>query len=376
MSSFKGYEKSRKDTVLIFKKKLRPLLFAVILICGILHTLFITSENFAELYTLKIAPFFRIPLSFISSLVPFSLGESFILILSVIGVFFIVSALITLLFKKKTHWRIYLRILVYSVVFITVTFVLTFDSSYRRHSIDENIGLQMVEMNAESVASALGRVIEEAYLLEETISYHPTESTNYNMSFSDLAKKVNEAADTAAKKYSYLQRHGFPAKPVAFSLPLAYTGISGVYTFFTGESNVNTVFASYSIPFTIAHEYSHQRGIGPENEAEFSAFLICLESDDPYIRYSAYSQAAITLSNLLFEYDKDLFYESLSRFPEFLFYDIVNSSKSYEEYSKTSLDEVASAINDTYLKANSDKGVVSYSLSAELYCAYLQEVYE
>lgn len=377
MSSFRGHQKSRKDTVLISKKTLRTLLFAVLVICGILHTLFIVSESTAEFYTMHIAPFFRLPLSFISSLLPFSLGESFILILAVIGLFFTVSSLITLFFKKKTHWHIYFKILIYSVIFLIVTFVLTFDSSYRRRSIDENIGLQKVEMNAENVAFALDLILEEVSLLEESISYFPTRSTSFEMSFSDLAKKVNEAADISAKKYSFLQKHGFPAKPVAFSLPLAYTGISGVYTFFTGESNINTVFAPYSIPFTMAHEYSHQRGVGPENETEFSAFLICLESDDPYIRYSAYSQAAITLSNLLFEYDKDLFYESISRFPEFLFYDIVNSSRAYEEYSKTSFDEVASAINNTYLKANSDKGVVSYSLSSELYCAYfLQEVYE
>ena len=361
---------------MILKNKLRSLLFAILFLCGILHVIFIKSESVSELYTLRIAPFFRLPLSFLSSLLPFSLGESFILIFAVI-VICLISSLIAVLFKRKTHWRIYLKILLSFVFFAVVTFVLTFDSSYRRHSIDENIGLQRVEMNAENVSLALDRVLEETALLGESIHYRPTRSTNHNMSFSKLAKKVNDAADVASKKYSYLQKHGFPAKPVAFSLPLAYTGISGVYTFFTGESNINTVFAPYSIPFTMAHEYSHQRGVGPENEAEFSAFLICLESDDPYIRYSAYSQAAITLSNLLFEYDKDLFYDALARFPEFLFYDIVNSSRAYEEYSKTSFDEVASAINDTYLKANSDKGVISYSLSAELYCSYfLQEVYE
>ncbi len=326
---------------------------------------------------MRIAPFFRLPLSFLSSLLPFSVGESFILISAVIGVFFIVSSIVTLTFRKKTHWRIYFKIIICFVIFIVITFVLTFDASYRRCSIDENLGLQKVEMNAENVAFALDRVLEEVSVLEDSIPYFPTRSTSYEISFSDLAKKVNVAADLASKKYSFLQRYGFPAKSIAFSLPLAYTGISGIYTFFTGESNINTVFAPYSIPFTMAHEYSHQRGIGPENEAEFSAFLICLESDDPYIRYSAYSQAAITLSNLLFEYDKDLFYECFARFPEFLFYDILNSSKSYEEYSKTALDEVASTINDKYLKANSDKGVVSYSLSAELYCSYfLQEVYK
>ncbi len=352
-------------------------MFFITVICAILHILFVLSESAAEFYTLNVAPFFRLPLSFISSVFPFSIGESLILITLVIVAFFVLSLIITLLFKRKTNWRVYLKILAAFLIFVIVTFVLTFDSSYRRMGIDESIGLEKVEMNAENVASALDKIIVEVSLLEEIIPHSPAKPTSYALPFFDLAKKVNEAADVAAKKYPYLQKHGFPAKPVAASTPLAYTGISGIYTFFTGESNINTVFAPYSIPFTMAHEYSHQRGVGPESEAEFSALLICLESDDPYVRYSAYSQAAITLSNLLFEYDTDLFYDALSRFPEILFYDIVSSSKSYKEYSKTVLDEIASTINDKYLKANSDKGIISYSLSAELYCAYfLQEVYK
>lgn len=273
----------------------------------------------------------------------------------------------------------YSKIILYVFIFLTFTFVLTFDSSYRRKSVDEVIGLEKIEMNAENVAAALDAALSEVELLSNEVIYSPTKPTSLPTSFTELAKKVNEAADEVAEKYGYLQKTGYPAKPVHLSRPLAYTGISGVYTFFTGEANINTVFAPYSIPFTMAHEYSHQRGVGPENEAEFSAFLICLESDDPYIRYSAYSQAIITLSNLLFEYDEDLFYSAMYRFPDFLFYDVYNSSRDYEKYSNTYADEIASAINNSYLLANSDKGIISYSLSAELYCAHLlkkQEVYE
>ena len=59
------------------------------------------------------------------------------------------------------------------------------------------------------------------------------------------------------------------------------------------------------------------------------------------------------------------------RFPAPLYYDVYHSSITYEEYSSTPIDEVASVINNTYLLSNGDKGVISYSLSAELYTAYL-----
>lgn len=351
-------------------------ILGLLLIAGVLRTAFDMSESFSELYTLSIAPIFKFPLTFITSLLPFSVFESAIVIFALIVVMLCLSLIKLGFFKviKKecvSYHKVYFKIICYCLAFAFLSFVFTFESSYKRKSIDTHLGLEMVEMNAENVALALDRVILETEKLTEEIEYTPTRPTRLKKSFRELARIVLDASEKAADKYGYLQGYGSPAKPIAFSLPLAYTGISGIYGYFTGEANINTAFADYSLPFTMAHEYSHQRGIGPENEAEFSAFLICMESSDPYIRYSAYSQVAVTLSNLLFEYDEELFYDALLRFPPPLYYDIYHSSKTYEEYSKTHADEVASVINNTYLLSNGDEGVVSYSLSAELYTAYL-----
>ncbi|MBQ7897369.1 MAG: DUF3810 domain-containing protein [Clostridia bacterium] len=351
-------------------------LVGLLLIAAVLRRAFDVSESFSEVYTLSVAPILKFPLSFITSFLPFSVFESAIVIFALITVIFFLSLLKRAFFKliKKecvSYHKVYFKIICYCLIFAFLSFVFTFESSYTRKSIDSHIGLESVEMNAENVALALDRVIEETEKLAEEIDYVPTRPTVLKMSFKELAKAILEATEKAEEKYGYLQSYSYPAKPIAFSLPLAYTGISGIYGYFTGEANINTEFADYSLPFTMAHEYSHQRGIGPENEAEFSAFLICMESSDPYIRYSAYSQVAITLSNLLYEYDEELFYNAFMRFPDVLYYDVYHSSKTYEEYSKTPVDEVASAINNTYLLSNGDEGVISYSLSAQLYTAYL-----
>lgn len=351
-------------------------LVGLLLVAAILKRAFASSEGFSEFYTLKIAPIFKFPLSFITSFLPFSVFESAVIIFTLIVVIFFLSLLRRLFFKliKKectSYSKVYFKIICYCLIFALLSFIFTFQSSYTRRSIDSLIGLERVEMNAENVALALDCCIAEAEKLAEKIEYAPTLPTRLKISFKELSENLLDSCEKAERKYGYLQGYGSPAKPIAFSLPLAYTGISGIYGYFTGEANVNTAFADYSLPFTIAHEYSHQRGIGPENEAEFSAFLICLESSDPYVRYSAYSQAAVTLSNLLFKYDEELFYDALMRFPAPLYYDVYHSSRTYEEYSSTPIDEVASVINNTYLLSNGDKGVISYSLSAELYTAYL-----
>ncbi len=354
------------------KKKIFPLTLLCLLIFSfILRTAFTLSQSFSEFYTIKIAPIFRIPLSLITYPFPFSVFESIILIFSLLVLVTVVSGVVHIVFKTKSYFKVYFKIIFYTLSISLIIFVLSFSSAYSRNPIDENIGLEKAEMTKENIALALDKVISETELLSQEIPHTPYRESVLNVSFAELRKEVLLSVDRANEKYNYLQNFSSPAKPIAFSTPLAYTGISGVYGFLTGEANINTAFSDYTLPFTMAHEYSHQRGIGNENEAEFSAFLICLESENPYVRYSAYSQAAVTLSNLLYEYDTDLFYDALSRFPDLLYWDIVISAKNYEEFSKTALDEIASTVNDIYLVSNGDEGVISYSLSAELFVAYL-----
>ena len=358
-------------------KKYLPLITIILLlVSGFLRTLFNLSVHFSEFYTLKIAPLFRIPLSLLTYPFPFSVFESVVLIFSLFVLMTLLSGVKIVLdkilrLKKRSYFKVYLKIVLYSISFAFIIFVFSFEASYKRNSIDKNIGLEKVEMNKENISLALDIVLDEIEIIKDEIDFTPYRESVLPLSFNELKKEMMYCTDKANDKYNYLQEFSSPAKPIAFSAPLAYTGISGIYGFLTGEANINTVFSDYTIPFTMAHEYSHQRGIGPENEAEFSAFLICLESDVPYVRYSAYSQVAVTLANLLYEYDENLFYEKLFSFPDLLYYDIVISAKNYEEYSKTVVDEVASSINNAYLISNGDEGVISYSLSSELYVSYL-----
>jgi len=340
-----------------------------------LGTAFRLSPAFSEFYTLKIAPIFKVPISFISSLFPFSLGESFIVLLIFLGVITFASAvlkLVAIIWQKDiiSHFKSFLKILICCAIYIFCVFFLTFASSYSRIPISKSLKIDEVEMSEENICVALEAVTKELELLSSKLPITPASSTYSTDNFEELSEKVFKSALKAYKKYPIYQRPICEAKPIAFSEMLAYTGISGIYTFFTGESNVNTAFSDYTVPFTIAHEYSHQMGIGSEKEAEFSALLICLESDDPYIRYSAYSQVAITLSNLLYDINPKEFEKAFRTFPTCLINDIYISSENSKKYEETVADEIASAINDTYLSLNGDDGVISYSLSSKLYVSY------
>ncbi len=348
---------------------------ALFILTVILGIAFSANAEFAELYTLFISPIIRLPISFISSLFPFSLGESLVLITALMTAAAAISGIRLLIIKAlklkgQSNFKNYCKIIGCILAFVYFTYTLTFQSSYSRVPISETLGIKAVDMTAENVFSAIENAASELKKLDGEIYYRTGEPTRSDMAFDEMSEEVLECAKSAAKKYPIFQRLVIRAKPIAFSEPMSYTAISGVYTFFTGESNVNTSFSEYTLPFTAAHEYSHQMGIGSEKEAEFSAMLICLESDKAYVKYSAYSQVIITLLNTLYDIDENAFYDAFSMLPTYLIGDMYASSASSAKYSETKADEIASAVNDTYLSLSGDGGVVSYSLSAQLYTAY------
>lgn len=77
-------------------------------------------------------------------------------------------------------------------------------------------------------------------------------------------------------------------KPLLFSSAATWLDIRGVYIPFTGEAAYNEKLMDCDLPFHVAHIKAHQRGFAREDEANFIAFVVCLKSDEPYVRYSGY----------------------------------------------------------------------------------------
>ena len=84
-------------------------------------------------------------------------------------------------------------------------------------------------------------------------------------------------------------------KPYALSFILSKMGIGGFYFPFTGEASYNRDLPGISRPFVMAHEMAHQRGFTRENEANFIAYVVCMNSAEPELRYSAAMSALIYL---------------------------------------------------------------------------------
>jgi hypothetical protein len=152
---------------------------------------------------------------------------------------------------------------------------------------------------------------------------------------------------------------------------MTYTHISGVYTFFTGEANVNTNFPDYTLPFTAAHELAHQRGIAREDEANFVAFLVCSSSDDAYIQYSAYLNMYEYLVSALSRANSQYYSIIYLQLPQNVKLELKAYSKFFDKYRENVAEKVSEAVNDNFIKSNGVKeGTQSYGMVVDLAVAY------
>lgn len=158
-----------------------------------------------------------------------------------------------------------------------------------------------------------------------------------------------------------------------FSEVMSYLDISGIYCPFTFEANVNVHMNDVLIPVTMCHELSHLSGYMREDEANFIAFLACLQSDDPEFRYSGVYLASVHAMNALLTVDSDLWNRADALKSDALRRDIRSNNAYWKQY-ETPVSEVSDRVNDAYLKANGqENGLRSYGRMVDLLLAYYRD---
>ena len=190
---------------------------------------------------------------------------------------------------------------------------------------------------------------------------------------SEMNDKLIEAYDVLSHRYDAVRSFYSKVKPVALSEGMSYTHITGVYTFFTGESNLNVNFPDYTLPYTAAHELAHQRGFAREDEANLIAFLACDASSDPYIRYSGYVGMYQYVMSALYRASKDLYREVYLMGEESLRREQTAYAEFFKKYEKSKVGEVSGAINNSYLQSQGTVGTKSYGMVVDLVVAYFRK---
>lgn len=345
------------------------IIYILTALTAVFHAISVFSESFSDFVNMNISVGVRFILAHITNFVPFSVAETLLILLPV-WAFLLIRRAIKYYSDSWKRVLIYIGKLLAVACIIYMIFFWGYGVGYGSPEIGKKLVLERADVSAEELYDTAiyfsGKVNEEAKNVtfrRENFSVMPYTIEEMNEKLDKAYKKFSETSDAVSKLSSNL-------KPVMLSEPMSYTHITGVYSFFTGEANINVVFPDYTIPYTAAHELAHQRGIARENEANFIAFLVCAGSDDAYIRYSGYQNMLEYVLDALYRADTELYKEAIKSVDLKVRYEMSAYSEFFDKYRDSTASKVSGAVNDTYLKLNRTEGEKSYGMVVDLAVAY------
>ena len=334
-------------------------MFALTGVCAILYLIQRLSTGFSDFFNENISAFFRRILAYVTCWFPFSLSEVLLILLPVAAVLIVVFVIR----KKCETWRDIGRfclILLSVVALLFNLFVLNFSAGYYGTTLDKKLGLDRSPEKPEELYRTALILIEEANRACAELDYDGNGSSEMPYSVGEMNRLLMEAYAKASEKYDFIDHFYSRVKPVMLSEPMSYT-------------HITVHFPDYCTPFTAAHELAHQRGIAREDEANFVAFLVCIESEDAYIRYSGYLNLYEYVMSALSSADGKLYREAYGRTSAEVRGELRAYSEFYEKYRDNVAADISGAVNNSYLQSQGTVGERSYGLVVDLAVAYYRK---
>ncbi len=338
---------------------------------ALIYLLAMIFPAFANFYTRYIGLAFRFILAKLSGILPFSLAECALILMPLILILIAVYVAKNRCRSWRTTGIAVLNILAVFSIFIS-SFCLTLGPGYRTDTLDKRLEIKLNDVSADDLYNSAIYLAEMANAERASVHFGDDDFSVMPYGIDEMNDILIADYDTFCEKYDVIDNFRSRLKPVMLSKAMSYTHITGVYSFFTGEANINVDFPDYTIPYTAAHELAHQRGIARENEANMVAFLVCINSSDAYVRYSAYVNMFEYVANALYSASPSMYAKAMAALDYQIRAEQVAYSQFFSQYAHSVTSKVSGAVNDTYLKSQGTEGQVSYGMVVDLTVAYLK----
>lgn len=246
------------------------------------------SKAFCDFYTDNIFGLWSDTYGRLTGLFPFSVGE--VLVIAAVLTVLAALALAVLLFflHKKTAYRKIFSLYMKSwiVFLLTVLLVMTLNCS-----ILYNCSKLSVNGNGDKTYTLKELEILRNYIVGQCNGRcHQVErDKDANAVYSgSLDAAVKDAMRSLSHEYPRLSGY-YPTPKKLWSSYLMYqSGTIGMYFPFSMEANCSRYINDLFYGNTACHELSHLKGYIYEDEANFIAYLACVNSDDVFLQYSGY----------------------------------------------------------------------------------------
>ena len=259
------------------------LLFAVCLLAPFAPTLV------ASFYTQGLFRYGASGLRFLFGSIPFAIGELvyiIILIILIINALKHINSLKSFNYIAQKGWFILTK-LSWLIVRLYVVFQLIWGLNYMQPDPTEDFHLTV--QTPENTQIAMTQINALTYeLIDELNKTKTAISLNQPIepNFEQVVANVQQAYKELGIEYPrFILQHQSVKKAIFPSLG-DYIGFLAFYQPITGEAILRSDLPILTQSYTIAHEMAHQLGYASETEANFIAFVVATEANDPYLKYS------------------------------------------------------------------------------------------
>ncbi len=317
-----------------------------------------TDSIFAEWWTRNIQAGWERVIGTLTSWLPFSLLEFFIVCLIITGVFLFVRLFVNLCRAKFSRILLGALALGAALIYVLDLYIFSMGFAYYR---------------AEMPLPQSDKKYDKAAAYDIVEYFH----ADYNALADKFARDKNgcvicpytfsELADLLIEEYKrlddpYFNSYTPKAKPVVNSWFMSHMLITGITFLPTGEANVNNAAPPTVRTITAAHELAHAKGVMREGDANLLARYILVSSDNEYLRYCGYYAAFDNLLSALLLTGDKVSYNKLGAGLSSAIGKERRYTYEYWQSQPNVIGKIAEFFNNLYLKANgASNGTGSYN---------------
>jgi Protein of unknown function (DUF3810) len=318
-------------------------------------------------YARRVYPVLSQGLSCTSGLVPFSLAEVTVVACAVA----IAYRLVRLPSRARARsWRQALGALLADGLLaagvLALAFIALWGLNYRRLPYAEVARLDTRPAAAEELRGLVEELVLSANRLRDGLSEDERGVVRMHGDATRVLARTAAGLDAAARHEASLRGSCVRPKPLLLSEAVSWLGLTGIYSPFTGEPNVNVAVPAVELPFAASHEAAHQRGFAREDEASFVAHLACRFHPDRDFNYAGALASSVHAANALHATDHEAWKAIEDRRSEAVRRDLRALREWAARYEGPAA-RAAEKVNDAYLRSQGEKeGVRSYGRMVDL----------
>jgi hypothetical protein len=307
-------------------------------------------------YSNGVYPLVAKTFSSLSSMVSFSLWDIF----WILAISLILAGLFLVLFRK-VKFSLYVLRIAQLLALLYTFFYVTWGFNYFRPKIESRIGWGKPNTDETVFRSVLDSIIEHSNTSHISIS---------DSDYPDIDRLVEQSYQNNSLGLGINYPNGFRRpKTMLLSSFFAKSGVSGYFGPFFNEIHLNYYLLPMEYPYILAHEKAHQFGITSEAEANLAAFVVCITSDDPRLKYSGYVSLLVYFLSDAGSL-KDI-KEIVKKIEKPVILDLRFQRSHWQGLQNKTLDNMQTAANNAYLKTNHiEEGVKDYNKVVSLVISY------